>query len=72
MRASEKKIIQHYLNVAHNNLQAVRLLNKQQPRSEQFPTVSQEEIAAQHEYSVLFTLARDLGVAGPHEFYKEN
>lgn len=71
MRANEKKIIKHYLHVAYNNLQAVRLLNKQQPRSERFPTVSQEEVAARHEYSVLLSLARDLGIADPHEFNKE-
>lgn len=72
MRANEKKIIQHYLNVAHNNLLAVKILNKQQPRSEQFPTVSQEEIAAQHEFSVLLCLARDLGVSNPYDFCEED
>lgn len=65
MRVNEKKIIQHYLSVAYNNLRSIQLLNKEQPRSERFPMVSQEEVAAQHEFSVLCTLARDLDVPNP-------
>ena len=65
MRVNEKKIIQHYLSVAYNNLRSIQLLNKEQPRSERFPMVSQEEVAAQHEFSVLCTLARDLDIHNP-------
>ena len=65
MRANEKKIIQHYLCVAHNDLLAAKLLSKNQPRSSQFPSLSQEEVAAYHEYTVLCQLARDLGVSNP-------
>lgn len=65
MRANEKKIVQHYLRVAYNNLRSVQLLSKQQPRSERFPMASQEEITAQHEFSVLCTLARDLNISNP-------
>ena len=65
MRAYEKKIIQYYLCVAHNNLLAAKLLSKNQPRSSQFPSLSQEEVVAYHEYTVLCQLAGDLGVSNP-------
>lgn len=65
MRASEKKIIQHYLMVAHNSVLAAKLLSKNQPRSAQFPTLSQEEVAAYREYQVLCHLAKELGIPNP-------
>lgn len=65
MRASEKKIIQHYLMVAHNSVLAAKLLSKNQPRSAQFPMLSQEEVAAYREYQVLCHLARELGISNP-------
>lgn len=68
MRANEKKIILHYLHVAHNDVLAAKLLNKQQPRSSQFPTLSQEEVAAYREFNTLCHLADDLGIAHPYDF----
>ena len=66
MRAEEQKIIKQYIRAAYNNLQSVRLLNRQ-PRSENFPMVSQEEVAAQHEFDILCMLARDLDISNPWE-----
>lgn len=72
MRANEKKIILHYLHVAHNNVLAAKLLEKQQPRSSQFPTLSQEEVAAYREFNTLRHLAADLGISHPYDFCKED
>ena len=69
MRANEKKIIQHYLCVAHNDLLAAKLLSKSQPRSSQFPSLSQEEVAAYSNYQTLCQLARDLGITNPCKEY---
>ena len=71
MRAEEQKIIKQYIRAAYDNLKSVRLLNKQ-PRSERFPMVSQEEVAAQHEFDILCLLARDLGISNPWEEAKFN
>lgn len=71
MKANEKKIIQHYLHVAHNDWLAAKLLGKQQPRSSQFPTLSQEEVAAYREFNTLRHLADDLGISHPMIFVKE-
>ena len=72
MRVNEKKIILHYLHVAHNNVLAAKLLEKQQPRSSQFPTLSQEEVAAYREFNTLRHLADDLGISHPYDFCKED
>jgi hypothetical protein len=66
MGADEQKIIKQYIRAAYDNLKSVRLLNEQ-PRSERFPMVSQEEVAAQHEFDILCMLARDLGISNPWE-----
>lgn len=66
MRAEEQKIIKQYIRAAYENLKSIRLLNKQS-RSERFPMVSQEEVAAQHEFDILCMLARDLGISNPFE-----
>ncbi len=68
MRANEKKMILHYLHVAHNDWLAAKLLGKQQPRSSQFPTLSQEEVAAYREFNTMRHLADDLGISHSYDF----
>ena len=66
MRANEKKIIQQYLRCAYEKLKLARKMDTQN-RSERFPMLSQERIAAEHEFDILCSLARELDVPNPWE-----
>jgi hypothetical protein len=66
MKANEQKIIKQYLRGAYEKLKLAREMNVQN-RSERFPMLSQEFIAAQHEFDILCSLARDLEISNPWE-----
>ena len=64
MRNNELSIILNYLKIAYKKLRQEKEIN-QQGNSERFPMMSQERIAAEHEFDVLSSLARDLGIPNP-------
>ena len=66
MRANEKKIIQQYIKCAYEKLKLAKKMNEQS-YSDRFPMLSQEYIAAEHEFDTLCSLARDLSIPNPLE-----